>query len=82
MSYRKNKSSKMLLIGVGFKIGEDKVPMKEMYDDALEANMGFDKKIAKLFELNKLAYENLILSINTRTAVDKMALGLGKGCCS
>ena len=36
------------------------------------------KKIAKLVELNKLAYEDLILLINTSSSVGKVAFGLVK----
>ena len=36
--------------------------------------MDLDKKIVKLGELNQLAYENLILSINTNSAVERMNL--------
>ena len=35
-------------------------------------------KIVKLGELNKLAYEDLILSINTSSSVGKVMFGLAK----
>ena len=38
--------------------------------------MDLDKKIIKLNEFNKLAYEDLILSINTSSSVGKVALRL------
>ena len=45
--------------------GIDKSPMQEEYENALKGDMDLDKKIIKLGELNELAYEDQILSINT-----------------
>ena len=41
------------------------IPMQEEYDNNLEGDAGLSKKIIKLGELNELAYEDLISSINT-----------------
>ena len=50
--------------------------MQEEYENALEGDMVLNKKIIKLDELNELAYENLILSINTSSSVGKVAFGV------
>ena len=44
----------------------------------LEGDDDLDKKIVKLGELNELAHEDLILSINTSSSVGKVAFGLVK----
>ena len=46
------------------------------YEKALEGNTDLNKKFVKLGELNKLAYKNLILSINISSAVEKVVFGL------
>ena len=51
------------------------IPMQEEYEKALEADMDLGKKIVKLSELNELACEDLILSINTNCSVEKVAFG-------
>ena len=56
--------------------GIDKSPMQEEYENALKGDMDLDKKIIKLGELNKLAYEDLILSIKTNSSVGKVAFRL------
>ena len=43
---------------------------------ALEGDTDLNKKIIKLGDLNELAYEDLILSINTCSSVGKGAFGL------
>ena len=56
----------------------DKIPAQEEYENALEGNDDLNKKIVKLGELNELAYEDLILLINTSSSVGKVAFGLVK----
>ena len=58
--------------------GINKVPMHDNIKEALEGNTDLNKKAARLHELNELAYEDLILSINTSSAVGKVAFGLLK----
>ena len=52
--------------------------MHEEYESALEGDDYLNKKIVKLGELNKLAYEDLILLINTSSSVGKVAFELVK----
>ena len=52
--------------------------MQEEYDSALEGDDNLNKKIVRLGELNELAYEDLILSINTSFSMGKVAFGLVK----
>ena len=54
----------------------DEIPTQDEYEEALEGDMDLDKNILKLGELNELAYEDLILSINTSFSVGKIVLGL------
>ena len=73
-----SRSYKKLLVSTGTTPGVDKIPTQEEYDEALEGNNNLDKRIVKLGELNELAYEDLILSINTNSSVGKVAFGLVK----
>ena len=43
--------------------------MQKDFEKAHEGDSNLDKKFVKLGELNKLAYEDLILSINTNSVV-------------
>ena len=52
--------------------------MQEEYESALEGDEDLDKKIVKLGEFNELAYEDLILSINTSYYVGNVAFKLVK----
>ena len=63
------------MVSTGTTPGVDKIPMQEEYERALEGDDDLNKKIVKLGELNELAYEDLILSINTRLSVGKAPLG-------
>ena len=58
--------------------GVDTISTQDNYENAMEGDMDLGKKIAKLGELNELAYEDLILSINTSFSVAKVAIGLVK----
>ena len=53
--------------------GIDKIPTQDEYENALEGDLNLIEKILKLGELNKLACEDLILSINTSSSVGKVA---------
>ena len=72
------KGYKKLLVSTGTTHVVDKIPMQEEYQNALEGDEGLDKKIVKLGELNELAYEDLILLINTSSSVGKVGFGLVK----
>ena len=78
LSRGKRKGYKKLLVSTGTTPGVDKIPTQEEYDEALEGDDDLDKKIVKLGELNELAYEDLILSINTNSSMGKVAFGLVK----
>ena len=52
--------------------------MQEDYDSALEGDDNLNKKVIRLCELNELAYEDLILSINICFSVGIVAFGLVK----
>ena len=56
--------------------GVNKNPMQKEYENALMGDTDLDKKIMKVGKLNKLAYKDLILSINTYSLVGKVAFGL------
>ena len=55
------------------KSGIDKIPTQDEYKNALNGDTDLDKKIIKLGELNELAYEHLILLMNTNLYVGKVA---------
>ena len=70
------KGCQKLLVGDGFTVGVDKVPMHNEYKEVFECNTDHDKNIIKLGELIDLANEDLILSINTDSSAVKVAFGL------
>ena len=74
----KQKGHKKLLVSNGSTSGLDKIPTQDEYNNALEGDTDLNKMIIKLAELNELAHEDLILSINTSFSVGKAAFGLGK----
>ena len=76
ISHGKHKGYKKLLVSSRSMLGMDKIPTQDKYENALIGNIDLDKKILKLSELNKLAYEDLILSINTSSSVGKVEFGL------
>ena len=72
------RATKNFLVSTGATPGVDKIPMQEEYESTLERNEDLNKRIVKLGELNELAYEDLILSINTSSSVGKVVSGLVK----
>ena len=56
----------------------DNIPAQSEFERALEKSTDLNKKIVMPGELNKLAYEYLILSINTDASVRKVAFGLAQ----
>ena len=72
------KGYKKLLVSTRTTPGVDKSPTQEENESALEGDENPDKRIVKLGELNELAYEDLILSINTSSSVGRVAFGLVK----
>ena len=69
----KKKGCKKLFVSTGSMQGMDKSPMQHQYEEVLKGNEDLNKKIVKLGELNKLSYEDLILSINTSSSFCKVA---------
>ena len=69
-----SRSVKRLLIKSGFSVGEYKIPMQ--HEEALEGSADLDRKNVKLDELNKLACEDLILSIYADSCFGMAASGL------
>ena len=61
-------------------LGSEKVPTQEQIDLAKSSSSSTDKKIIKLGELNKLAYEDIVLSINHMSSSGKVAFILIKNC--
>ena len=55
-------------------VSSGKIPTWEEYENALECDADLNKKIIKIGELNKLAYEDLILSTNTCSSVENVAI--------
>ena len=78
LSRGKHKGYKKLLVSTSATPGVNKIPMQGEYENALEGDEDLDKRIVKLGELNKLVYEDLILSINTSSSVSKVVFGLVK----
>ena len=73
LSHVKWKGYTKLLVSRRSMSGMDKIPTQDEYKNAVEVNTDLNNKIIKLGELNKLAYEALILSINTSSSVGKEA---------
>ena len=74
----KHKGYKKLLASSGSTSSMDKIPTQDKYENALEGDMDLNQKIIKLGELNKLVYEDLILSVNNSSSVGKVAFGLAR----
>ena len=53
-----------------------KIPFQDEYENALKEGTDLDKIIVKLGELNDLSYKDLILLINTSSAVGEFAFAL------
>ena len=56
--------------------GFDEIPTQDEYENALKGDMEVNKKTMKLGELNELASEDVILSINTSSSIGKVAFEL------
>ena len=60
--------------------GMDTFPSQDEYENAMEGDMDFNKKIIKLGELNELVNEDLILLINTCFFCWKNGIWSGEDC--
>ena len=67
--HRKPKIYKKLLVRNGSSSGVNKISTQDEYKNALEGDTDLDEKIIKLGEFNELAYEDLLLFINTSSSV-------------
>ena len=76
VSHGKQKGYKKLLLSSMSMSGIDKIPTQNKYENSLEGEMDLNKKIVKLNELDQLAYEDIILLINTGPYIGKMAFRL------
>ena len=63
-------------VGVGSTVRIDKMPTQQVYEDALEGDTDFVKKVVKCSELNELAYKDIIISNNISFTIDMVASGL------
>ena len=52
----------------------DKAPTQDECDETIEGEMDLDKSIVKFVELNQVAYKDLILSIISRSTIEKWQL--------
>ncbi len=67
---------KKLLVGEGKTVGVDKVPTKTECEAAEHASSVHFEAVKKLGDLNVLLYEDIILSIDNKTAAGKVAFNL------
>ena len=66
----------LLLVGEGSVVGVGEVTIQEEFEETQEDDTDLDKKVIKLGELHKPAYEDLVISINPSSAVGIVAFGL------
>ena len=71
LSHGKHNRYTKLLVSSGSLSGVDKIPFVDKYEKSLKGDTDLDKKIIKLGESNELAYEDLILTINTISILTK-----------
>ena len=58
----------------------DKIPTQDEYDLALAGNSEHGKAIVIVWQMHKLAYEDIILSIDHKTKEGNVAFKLVKNC--
>ena len=63
------KCYKKLVLGDGFRVGVNKVPIQNEYEVALKGDSGLSKIIVNLSAFIELAYKDLILSVTTSSSV-------------
>ena len=69
----KQKGYKKLLVNNGSMPGVDKISTSDEYKNAMEGGIDLNQMMVKLCELNECACEDIILSINTSSSVEKVA---------
>jgi len=74
------KGYRKLLLCKKDKVGYDRIPTEEEYDEAMDKSTkdANDKKIIELAKLNRLAYMDMILSIDHKSSRGKVAFRLVK----
>ncbi len=70
------------MVGEGKTVGVDKVPTKTELEEAEHGSSVQDEVVKKLGDLNVHAFEDILLSIDTKTAAGKVALNLVNTCYS
>ena len=61
-------------------MGREKIPTQDKLIAVEDGESDSDKKVTVVDELNKLGYEDLILSINGESMVGRVAYNLVKNC--
>ncbi|MCP4747429.1 MAG: hypothetical protein GY874_15000 [Desulfobacteraceae bacterium] len=80
MARGKRKGYTKLLLCKKDQAGVDRIPTVDEYDAAVGSSEEEKKKVVKLGELNELAYEYLIFSINGNMTSGRVAFNLVKNC--
>ncbi len=73
---------KNLLVGQCKTVGVDKVPTETKFEEAEHGSSVQDEAVKKLSDLNMLAYEDILLPIDTNTSAGKVAFNLVNTCYS
>ena len=73
---------KKLLVGEDKTVGVDKVPTQSEDEMAELRSSVQDEAVKKLGKLNVLTYEDILMSIDTKTAAGKVAYNLVNTCYS
>mmetsp|Transcript_11032 Transcript_11032/g.16141 ORF Transcript_11032/g.16141 Transcript_11032/m.16141 type:complete len:162 (+) Transcript_11032:416-901(+) len=60
--------------------GKEKIPSESAYDSAKGKKDSKEKETRRLWKLNELAFEDILLSINGTTQADKIAFNLVDNC--
>ena len=76
----KHNGFKKLLTGKGDLVGFNKIQTQDKFDLAVPGNSEHHKTIMIVGQMNELAYEDIILSINHRTKEGNVAFKLVKNC--
>ncbi len=82
LAHGSRRGYKKLLVGEGKILGVDKVPTKTKFEEAEHGSSVQAETVKKLGEFNLLAYEDILLSIETKTPAGKVAFNLVNTCYS
>ena len=78
MAHGNRRGYKKLLVEEGKTVGVDKMPTQTEYENAALGTSIEDMAVTKLGELNVLAYEDILLSIDTNSSAGKVAFKLNE----